>query len=71
MSEIEELETQQYVNRLKLSCIESAAKRAEPFSEEFDILVAEAIRIRRKIELLGTKILLTKQRALLEEGELD
>lgn len=45
---LEEIETRRYMNEARLSCIRAAYKRAEPFSEKFERLLREDLRIQEE-----------------------
>ena len=43
---LEEIERERYRNELQIRSIEAAVERVHPFSEDFDSLVKESLRLR-------------------------
>lgn len=70
---LKEIELQRYVNTARLSCIRAAYKRVEPFSEEFERLLREDLRIQEEQRRLLTERTdaLTELNGLSKKSSLD
>ncbi len=59
---LKEIESQRYANTARLSCIRAAYKRVEPFSEEFERLLEEDLRIQEEQgKLLSKRIAVMRE----------
>lgn len=56
----QEIEKEQYVNMMRIRSIEAALERVNPFSDEFENLINESLRLRDRQKELGQQLIITR-----------
>lgn len=59
----QEIEKEQYVNSMRIKSIEASLERVNPFSDEFDNLISESLRLRDRQKELGQQLIITRTKA--------